>query len=352
MISILDRQQAVALIDEAVSAGARVAPACGELSISRRTYRRWVAEDGTVKADARPQAERPKPSHALSAEERERIVEVSCQTQFASLPPSQIVPKLADAGIYLASESTFYRVLRERKLQHHRGRAAAPRRTEPARHCARGANEIWTWDITWLPGPIAGVFFYLYLVLDLYSRKVVGWEVFAEENAEQAAQVIRKASLAEGRALKATVLHSDNGSPMKAATMLETLRKLGIAASFSRPGVSDDNAQVEAFFRTLKYRPAYPSKGFATVDAARRWVMHFVRWYNSEHQHSALKFVTPEQRHAGADIAVLSARHALYEKAKRAKPDRWSGRTRNWDHCAIVWLNPVRNEQRQSKLAA
>jgi hypothetical protein len=167
MISILDRQQAVALIDEAVSAGARVAPACG------RTYRRWVAEDGTVKADARPQAERPKPSHALSAEERERIVEVSCQTQFASLPPSQIVPKLADAGIYLASESTFYRVLRERKLQHHRGRAAAPRRTEPARHCARGATEIWTGDIPWLPGPIAGVFFYLYLVLDLYSRKVV-----------------------------------------------------------------------------------------------------------------------------------------------------------------------------------
>ena len=171
MISILDRQQAVTLIDEAVSAGARVAHACAELSISRRTYRRWVAEEGTVKADARPQAQRPKPSHALSEEERARIVEVSCQRQFASLPPWQIVPKLADAGIYLASESTFYRVLRERKLQHHRGRSAAPRRTEPARHCAPGANEIWTWDITWLAGPIAGVFFYLCLVLDLYSRK-------------------------------------------------------------------------------------------------------------------------------------------------------------------------------------
>ena len=353
MISIPDRQEAVALIDEAVAAGARLAPACEELGISGRTYLRWVAEDGTVKSDRRPDAARPTPSNALSEEERERVVEISCQQQFASLPPSQIVPKLADAGIYLASESTFYRIFRERKLQNHRGRAAAPRRTEPARHIARGPNEIWIWDITWLPGPITGVFFYLYLVLDLYSRKVVGWEVFAEENSEQASQVIRKASLAEGRALKATVLHSDNGSPMKGATMLETLRKLGIATSFSRPGVSDDNAQVEAFFRTLKYRPGYPSKGFATIDAARHWIMHFVRWYNREHQHSALKFVTPEQRHTGADIAILNARRVLYEHAKRARPERWSGRTRNWDHCGVVWLNPVREESpRQLKSAA
>jgi len=353
MISIPDRQEAVALIDEAVAAGARRAPACEELGISGRTYLRWVADDGTVKADRRPEAAHPTPSNALSEEERERIVEVSCQPQFASLPPSQIVPKLADEGIYLASESTFYRIFRERKLQNHRGRAAAPHKTEPARHCARGANELWAWDITWLPGPIVGVFFYLYLVLDLYSRKIVGWEVFTEESAEQAAVVIRRASLAEGRALKATVLHSDNGSPMKGATMLETLRRLGISASFSRPGVSDDNAQVEAFFRTLKYRPGYPSKGFSTNDAARQWVMHFVRWYNSEYQHSALKFVTPGQRHTGADIATLNRRHVVYENAKRAKPERWSGRTRNWDHCGVVWLNPVREEPRQPlKMAA
>jgi putative transposase len=352
MISILDRQRAVALIDEAVISGARRACACRELGLSGRTYRRWVGEDGAVKADARPEAQRPTPVNALSEAEREHLVEVACRPEFASLPPSQIVPRLADAGSYLASESTFYRVLRARHLQHHRGRASAPRKSVPPRHCARGANEIWLWDITWLPGPIAGLFFYLYLVLDLYSRKVVGWEVFAEENAEQASQVIRKASLAEGRALKATVLHSDNGSPMKGATMLETLRMLGIAPSFSRPGVSDDNAQVEAFFRTLKYRPAYPAKGFATLEAARSWVLKFVRWYNGEHRHSALKFVTPAERHSGVDIAVLRTRKALYEKAKQARPERWSGATRNWEHCSMVWLNPVREEPSRHKLAA
>jgi len=352
MISILDRQRAVALIDEAVASGARRAYACQALGLSGRTYRRWVGENGTVEADARPEAQRPTPANALSEAEREHLVEVACRPEFASLPPSQIVPQLADAGSYLASESTFYRVLRAHHLQHHRGRAAAPRKSVPPRHCARGANEIWLWDITWLPGPIAGLFFYLYLVLDLYSRKVVGWEVFAEENAEQASQVIRKASLAEGRALKATVLHSDNGSPMKGATMLETLRRLGIAPSFSRPGVSDDNAQVEAFFRTLKYRPAYPAKGFATLEAARSWVLKFVRWYNGEHRHSALKFVTPVQRHSGTDIAVLRTRKALYETAKQARPERWSGPTRNWEHCATVWLNPVREELSRSKVAA
>lgn len=352
MISILDRQRAVALIDEAVASGARLACACREIGLSGRTYRRWVGEDGKVAADARPEAERPTPANALSEEERERLVEVACRPEFASLPPSQIVPRLADAGTHLASESSFYRVLRAHNLQHHRGRAAARRTSSPPRHCARGANEIWIWDITWMPGPIAGLFFYLYLVLDLYSRKVVGWEVFAEENAEHASQVIRKASLAEGRALKATVLHSDNGSPMKGATMLETLRKLGIAPSFSRPGVSDDNAQVEAFFRTLKYRPAYPAKGFATLEAARSWVLKFVRWYNAEHRHSALKFVTPAERHSGVDIAVLCDRKALYEKAKQARPERWSGATRNWEHCSTVWLNPVREEPSRHKLAA
>ena len=352
MISILDRQYAVTLIKEAVASGARLACACREMGLSGRTYRRWVGEEGMVKADARPEAERPTPANALSRQEREQLVEVACGPEFASLPPSQIVPRLADAGIYLASESTFYRVLRERDLQHHRGRAAAPRTSQPPRHCATSRNEIWIWDITWLPGPIAGMFYYLYMVLDLYSRKVVGWEVFAEENAEHASQVIRKASLAEGRALKATVLHSDNGSPMKAATMLETLRKLGIAPSFSRPGVSDDNAQVEAFFRTLKYRPAYPAKGFATIEAARSWVLKFVRWYNGEHRHSALKFVTPAERHSGVDIAVLRERKALYEKTKQARPERWSGPTRNWEHCSMVWLNPVREEPSRHRRAA
>lgn len=352
MISTQDRRDAVTLIDEAVKNGARLFRACTELGLCKRTYRRWTAQEGVVKADGRPEADRPTPANALSAEERQNIVTLSCQTEFASLPPSQIVPILADRGEYHASESSFYRVLKAHNLQHHRGRAAAPSPSEPKRHQASGPNEVWVWDITWLPGPIVGTFFYLYLMLDLFSRKVVGWEVHEEENADHASQVVRKASLAEGRGVTPMVLHSDNGSPMKGETMLATLQKLGIAPSFSRPGVSDDNAQAEAFFRTLKYRPGYPSKGFKTLDEARDWSMKFVRWYNTRHQHSALKFVTPAQRHVGADITILEARKALYAKAKAARPERWSGATRNWDRPGDVWLNPVRQKDKKPKVAA
>ncbi len=204
----------------------------------------------------------------------------------------------------------------------------------------------------WLPGPVVGTFYYLYLMLDLYSRKVVGWEVFETETAEQASIVIRKASLREGRGCNPLVLHSDNGSPMKGATMLATLQNLGIAPSFSRPRVSDDNAQAEAFFRTLKYRPGYPSKGFKTLDQARHWVMEFVRWYNTEHQHSAIKFVTPDQRHRGGDEPILQARKALYEQAKAKNPARWSRATRNWEKPKTVWLNPAPNDDEISKKAA
>ena len=200
------------------------------------------------------------------------MLDLVCRPEFTSLPPSQIVPALADQGTYLASESSFYRILLAHGLQHRRGRAAAASNREPRRHQAHGPNQIWVWDITWLPGPVVGTYYYLYLMLDLFSRKVVGWEIFTEENSACAAQVLRKASLAERRGLEPLVLHSDNGSPIKGATMLATLQKLGIASSFSRPGVSDDNAQAETFFRTLKYRPSYPTKGFLTLNAARQWV--------------------------------------------------------------------------------
>lgn len=352
MISTQDRRDAVSLIDEAVASGARLFRACAELGLCKRTYRRWTTLVGTVKADGRPGAERPIPANALSAGERQKLVALSCHPEFASLPPSQIVPILADRGEYYASESSFYRVLKAHDLLHHRGRAAAPSASEPKRHQATGPNQVWVWDITWLPGPIAGTYYYLYLMLDLFSRKVVGWEVHEEENAEHASLVVRKASLAEGRCLTPLVLHSDNGSPMKGATMLTTLQKLGIAPSFSRPGVSDDNAQAEAFFRTLKYRPGYPTKGFKTLDEVRAWVMNFVRWYNTGHRHSALKFVTPTQRHQGADIAALQTRKALYEEAKATRPERWRGPTRNWDRPATVWLNPVRQKNNDLKMAA
>jgi transposase InsO family protein len=350
MISTPDRREAVELIDEAVAAGARKARACELLGLSLRTVQRWTC-DGEVGEDRRPSAERPTPPNALSEAERAAVLEVCNRPEHASLPPSQIVPRLADEGIYLASESSFYRILHDADAQHHRGRAKAPRApTPPPSHTAHGPGQVWCWDITYLPGPVRGLFFYLYLILDLYSRKIVGWEVYEQESAAHAATLVQRTVLAEGG--RPLVLHADNGSPQTGSLLTATLDRLGVNPSYSRPRVSDDNAYAETLFRTLKYRPAYPVNGFAALTEARDWVLAFVRWYNTEHRHSALAFVTPNQRHSGADVALLAQRHALYEQAKAAHPERWSGATRDWSRPGAVTLNPAGAAAQPSAQAA
>ena len=341
MISVLDRARAVKLIDEACASGARLAPACELLSLSARTYQRWVAGGQGVAADRRPGAVRPRPSNALSEAERQRVLDTVHQGPFASLPPGQIVPILADRGCYLASEATIYRILRAAGEQQHRGRAKAPRRVAaPTSHTAHGPCELWSWDVTWLPGPAKGLFYYLYMILDLYSRKIVGWEVFAGESAAASITLIERTVRAEGLVDRPLVLHSDNGSPLKAATLQETLKRLQITPSYSRPRVSNDNPYSEALFRTCKYVPGFPVQGFIELAAAREWVSRFVHWYNHEHRHSAIRFVTPAQRHNGEDGAVLAQRRQLYEQARAAHPERWSGPTRNWNAVGAVELNP------------
>jgi transposase InsO family protein len=191
-----------------------------------------------------------------------------------------------------------------------------------------------------MPGPVAGMFFYLYLIVDIFSRKIVGWEVHERESADLAANLIRQAVLAEGCFMQPLVLHADNGSPMKGATMKVTMEKLGITASYSRPRVSNDNPFSEALFRTCKYRPDWPSKGFATKTDAQAWVKLFANWYNGEHLHSAIRFATPGARHAGHDRATLANRAMLYANARAQNPGRWSGKTRNWQPAGPVWLNP------------
>jgi putative transposase len=340
MISTPNRQHAVELIKEAVASGASPRRACEVLDLSLRTYQRWCA-GGEVKADARPHAQRPEPANKLSVEERQQIVAVCNQAPYQSLPPSQIVPALADQGIYIASEASFYRVLRDADQLHHRGKAQAPRQVaKPKGFLASGPNQVWSWDITYLATTVAGMFYRLYLVMDIYSRKIVGWEIHEQESADAAALLIKKACWAEGVAAHGLVLHSDNGSPMKGATMLATLQRLGIMPSFSRPSVSNDNPYSESLFGTLKYTPSYPSQPFASLDAARGWVNEFVRWYNHEHRHSGIRFVTPAQRHMGLDKAILAARKGVYEAAKQQRPERWSGETRNWSPIGAVWLNP------------
>ena len=343
MTSLPDRQTLLNAVEQAVQDGARLEKACALVGISSKTLKRWKPAD-QILSDRRPEASRPTPNHALTEQEKQTILVVCNQPEYSSLPPSQIIPRLADQGVYLASESSFYRVLRQAQQLHHRGRARAPKkRTPPTSYQADGPNQVWSWDITWLPGAIKGQFFYLYLILDIYSRKVVGWEVHAEENAEQAATLIEKACWAEKVPRhKPLVLHADNGSPMKAQTLQVKLQALGIEASWSRPRVSNDNPYSEAIFRTCKYRPNYPSRGFASLDEARQWVLQFVRWYNEKHLHSAIRFVTPQQRHQGDDQSILAKRDIVYRKARQRCPQRWSGKTRNWLPIGPVWLNPDR----------
>jgi putative transposase len=178
---------------------------------------------------------------------------------------------------------------------------------------------------------VQGRWFYLYLILDLFSRKVVGFAVHETDSADHAAHLARRTALAEGvpAATPKPVLHGDNGATLKATTVLAMLAWLGIKPSYSRPRVSDDNPFVEALFRTAKHRPAFPPKGFADLDAARQGAMAFVHWYNHEHRHSGIRHVTPAQRHAGQDTPLLAARHVLYQQAREANPRRWSGPTRN-----------------------
>jgi putative transposase len=341
------------LIRQAQEAGCRLHCACAELELSVRTFQRWVREgDEAVAADGRITSERPTPGHKLSQAEREQILAVANSSEFASLPPSQIVPALADRGVYVASESSFYRVLKQASQQHHRGRAMKPSERVVTSHCATGPNQVWSWDITWLPAAVKGQYFYWYMMLDVFSRKIVGHEVHMAESSELAALLMRRASLAEGLGGRSLVLHSDNGSAMKGATMLATLEQLGVAASFSRPRVSNDNAYAESLFRTCKYRPDYPGKPFDRLEAAQAWTQKFVRWYNQEHKHSGLKFVTPAQRHAGQAAAILRHREQLYAAAKSSNPRRWSGQTRNWKLQDEVWLNPERRQAEQLKQAA
>jgi transposase InsO family protein len=339
MISTPDRQHAVELIQEAIAAGARCCRACQELSLSVRTFRRWRTPEG-LKSDGRPFAKRPSPANRLSDEERADVLKICHEPRFASLPPGQIVPRLADEGRYMASESTFYRVLRSAGKQHHRGRARQPVRRQPSTHQARAPHQVWTWDITWMPGPITGRFFYLYLILDIFSRMIVGWEVHEREGSDLAARLVEQTVWAEGCILKPLVLHADNGSPMKGATMKATLEKLGVTPSYSRPRVSNDNPFSEALFRTCKYRPEWPKRGFATRADAQAWVKAFVTWYNEEHMHSAIGFVPPALRHRGQDAAILQSRRELYKQARDANPQRWSGRIRSWASPKAVWLNP------------
>jgi putative transposase len=308
-----ERQTILSLVKEATDAGARQKMACEMIGISAKTQQRWSQssndKDGRIEAPHSPQ-------NKLTALERQRILKVVNEPDFAHLPASQIVPRLADKGIYIGSESTIYRILKEEKQLQHRLKSKPARKIiKPKALTAIAPNQVYTWDITYLPTRVKGTFFYLYLVLDIFSRKIVGWQVHCDELSALAADLMTDICLREKVKRHQVTLHSDNGSPYS-----------------------------ESIFRTLKYRPEYPEKAFSDIDEARKWVTGFTKWYNEEHRHSGIKFVTPSERHQRIDDAILLNRVEVYNRAKAQNPSRWSGEIKNWDPIKEVNLNPEKSK--------
>jgi len=339
-ISMEQRNLSVTLVAEARSNGAVKKKACEVLGVSPRTIERW--ERSPTIGDQR-KGPVTKPANKLTPKEEKRVLEIVTSEEFRDLPPSQIVPSLADKGQFVASESSFYRILKKERMLVRRGNAKPRNGKKPAEHIAKEPNKVWSWDVTYLRTSVKGLFFYLYMIMDVYSRKIVGWDIYGEENSENASLLAEITCLYESidPLALALILHSDNGGAQKGATMLGTLQKLGVVPSFSRPSVSNDNPYSESLFKTLKYRPSYPDNFFKSIEEAKQWVEIFVNWYNKEHKHSGIKFVTPQQRHTGEDKAILEKRKVVYSNAKTKNPNRWSGETRNWDYLKTVLLNPL-----------
>ncbi len=331
----------LAAIAEAQRAGARLSVACQAIGLTARTVERWRLQPG---AEDRRTGPRRRPHNAYTPRQEARVLEVLQAPSHQGLSPKQLVPHLADKGVFVASESTLYRMQRRLGLRPPK-RPVSARTTVRATtmHTATGPNQVWSWDITLLPTTIRGRFYYLYLVMDVWSRRIVGWTVEPNESAETAAALSRRLCREHGITPGTLVLHADNGAAMRGNTMLATLQRLGVMPSFSRPHVSNDNPYSESLFRTLKYSPAYPRYPFHTLDDARRWVERFVTWYNTEHRHSGIRFVTPDERHSGREHEILARRHAVYQRARRAHPERWTGNTRNWTPAGDITLNPERD---------
>jgi putative transposase len=333
MTSLQQRSSIVSFVQEAIDNGVQQNNACNTINLKERTYQRWSK---SPRGDLRPITPKTNAKKITEAEEQ-NILDVCNDSEFCGDSPNTIVPRLADKGVYIASESMFYRVLKAHNLLKHRANSKPPQtRKKPPQLFATGPGQVWSWDITYLKRDIHGVFYYLYLFMDVWSRFIVGWTIEECESGDIAADTLEK--LCTSHDIEEVWLHSDNGSPMKCGTMLARMEKLGVLASFSRPAVSNDNPFSESLFKTLKYRPGYPGV-FKTINDANLWVEGFVHWYNKEHLHSGIKYVTPFQRHTGVDIEVLKRRQETYEQAYLANPARWPGKRKNFDHERVVVLN-------------
>jgi transposase InsO family protein len=345
LIAAEDRVAVVALLQEGLSRGASAKAIAGLFGLATRTLRRWgvVIRSEGFSGDRRKGSQRHV-AHRFSREERQTVLSTVKDPRFADLTPSQMVAILAEEGLYVGSESTIYRILCQEGLLNHRGRTRPPREPrEPPMLEATGIHQVLAWDITLLPGPVKGQFFYLYMVMDVWSRRILGVEVHDRECGKLVKDCFERVSRDEGISSGSTaILHADNGAPMRSYTLAAKMAELGISLSFSRPQVSNDNAYVESWFCTMKYHQSYPVRRFRDLLSVRAWVDGFVDWYNPEQHHSGIKYVTPNQRHYGEADAICSVRQRTYEQARQEDPRRWVRQPRDWFQPQIVRVNHPR----------
>jgi putative transposase len=306
-----------------------VGRACRAFGIAERTFHhRKAAAEGRLAprpSRAKPAAEHVPVPWKIPDIERDRIKDVLCSERFGDLAPAQIYATLLDEGTYLCSERTMYRILAEHDLVHERRRGhRRTGHTAPQVH-ATGPNQAWSWDISRLRGPVVRSWFYLYVVLDIFSRKIVAWSIDTIESDQVAKRLIERACAREGIDPDQLVLHSDRGAQMTGTTIAELLETLGVTRSLSRPRTSNDNPFSEANFKTAKYRPDYPGR-FESLEEARSWMRRFAHWYNHDHYHSGIAYLHPADVHAGTAAEVVAARQAVLDAAYTANPDRFRHR--------------------------
>ncbi len=314
-----------------------VLAACEALGVSRATFYR----ERKPKA---PRGPRPKPRRALSEAEKRAVLETCHAEEFLDRPPATIQATLADRGVYLCSARTMYRILDEaQEVKERRRQAVHPVYVKPEL-CATRPNQVWSWDITDLKGPVRGSRFKLYVTLDLFSRLVVGWTVQHHEDDEIARDFHRQTFRQHGISPGELTLHSDRGSAMVSRTVYQLLQDLDVARSHGRPHVSDDNPYSESQFKTLKYSPGFPDR-FGSIEDARSFCRRYFHWYNHSHRHSGIGMMTPAVVHEGHAEAVYAARQAVLDQAYLAHPERFpKGRPKPPPLPGPAWINKPKEE--------
>jgi len=294
-------------------------PACRALGASPATiYRRRRPP-----APPRPPKPRPTPARALTEPEREAVLEVLHSERFVDVAPEEVFATLLDEGTYLASTRTMYRLLAARHggVRERRDQLTHPAYANPELLAER-PNELWSWDVSKLKGPAKWTYYYLYVILDVFSRYIVGWTVQYRENAQLATALIAQAAEQQQIAPKILTLHADRGAPQRAKPVAFLLADLGITKTHSRPYTSSDNPYSESNFKTLKYRPEFPAR-FDTIEHAREHCRTFVDWYNHAHRHSGIGLMTPSAVHHGQAPALHAARGLVLDTAYERHPERF-----------------------------